>query len=175
MTDLIIRPSQEADVPAIAEIYAIEVNEGTASFDLTPPDQNEMAHRRALLVESGYPYLVAEIGGAVAGYAYASPYRKRPAYRFSVENSVYVANWARRQGVGRALLKELVEQCEEAGFRQMVAVVGDSAHTASIGLHVELGFVLIGTIRDIGWKHDRWLDTVLLQRPLGPGGEEPAD
>jgi phosphinothricin acetyltransferase len=164
-----IRAATTADVPAITRIYAHSVTDGTASFELEPPDEAEMARRMRTLLDGGYPYIVAEIDGAVAGYAYAGPYRPRRAYRFSVEDSIYVDPAAQRKGVGRALLERLIEECERGGFRQMIAVIGDSAQTPSIELHRAAGFRMIGAIENVGYKFDRWLDTVLMQRPLGPG------
>jgi L-amino acid N-acyltransferase YncA len=172
MTDLVIRPAREADMPAIAAIYAPSVTDGTASFELVPPDAAEMARRWRALVEAGYPYLAAERAGAILGYAYAGPYRSRPGFRHTVENSVYIARQAQRQGVGRALLKALVAECGRLGFRQMVAVIGGSDNLASMRLHEAEGFALVGTLRNVGYKHERWLDSVLMQRPLGPGDRE---
>ncbi len=142
---------------------------GTASFELDPPDEAEMARRQRALAEGGFPYLVAELDGGIAGYAYAGPYRARPAYRFSVEDSVYVAAEAHRRGVGRALLDRLIVEAEARGFRQMIAVIGDSAQAPSIELHRAAGFRLIGAIEAVGFKFGRWLDSVLMQRALGPG------
>lgn len=170
---LIIRDSRESDLPAITEIYADAVVNGTASFELTPPDAAGMAARRAALIEGGYPYLVAERAGAVLAYAYAGPYRPRPAYGATVENSIYAAPAARGQGVGRALLARLVAEAEARGFRQMIAVIGDSENHASRALHASLGFELVGVLRSVGWKHGRWLDSVLMQRPLGEGDATP--
>ena len=164
-----IRPATPADIAAITRIYAEAVRHGTASFELEPPDEAEMARRFRTLVDGGYPYQVAEIGGTVVGYAYAGPYRPRPAYRFSVEDSVYIDPGAQRRGIGRALLSRLIDAAERRGYRQMIAVIGDSAQTASIELHRALGFRLVGTIENVGFKFDRWLDTVLMQRALGPG------
>lgn len=168
-----IRDSRDDDIAAIAGIYGPNVLHGRASFELEPPDPVEMARRRAALLAGGYPYLVAEEGGRVVGYAYASAYRTRPAYRFTVENSVYVAADRHRTGTGRALLAALMERCEAAGYRLMVAVIGDSGNAGSIGLHRAAGFTMIGTIPAIGWKHGRWVDTVLMARALGPGATEP--
>ena len=158
-----------ADIPSITRIYAHAVMHGTASFEIEPPDEIEMARRQRTLIDGGYPYLTAAIDGAVAGYAYAGPYRPRPAYRFSVEDSVYVDAKAQRRGLGRALLSRLIEQAERRGYRQMIAVIGDSSQTPSIELHRALGFHLVGTVENVGFKFDRWLDTVLMQRALGDG------
>ena len=173
MSDVRIRPAASADVAAITRIYAHAVEHGTASFELEPPDQSEMARRQEELLANGYPYLVAECDGAVAGYAYAGPYRARPAYRWSVEDSIYVAPELHRAGMGKRLLAELIAQAEARDFRQMIAVIGDSAQTASIALHAAAGFALIGTLRSVGFKHGRWLDTVLMQRPLGKSDAAP--
>ncbi|MEX0760249.1 MAG: N-acetyltransferase family protein [Tistlia sp.] len=170
-----LRDSLDADLPAIQAIYAHHVRHGSASFELEPPDLAEMTARRRALVERGLPYLVAERQGAVGGYAYAGPYRPRPAYRFALEVSVYVAPDSHRLGLGRLLLAGLIERSEALGFRQLVAVVGDSANAASIGLHQALGFRLAGTLQSVGWKHGRWLDSVFLQRSLGPGDATPPD
>jgi L-amino acid N-acyltransferase YncA len=164
-----IRPAAVSDLAAITRIYAHAVREGTASFEIDPPDDAEMARRYAALQAAGYPYLVAECDGAVAGYAYAGPYRARPAYRWSVEDTVYVAPRWQRRGIGRALLAALIEAAEANAFRQMVAVIGDSAHTPSIELHRAAGFRLVGTLENIGFKFGRWLDSVLMQRALGAG------
>ena len=169
MSSLSVRPATPADIPAITRIYAHSVRTGTASFELEPPDEAEMTRRMQTLLGGGYPYIVAEIGGAIAGYAYAGSYRPRPAYRFSVEDSIYIDPSAQRKGVGRALLENLIEECTRRGFRQMIAVIGDSAQTPSIELHRALGFRMIGNIENVGYKFGRWLDSVLMQRALGPG------
>jgi phosphinothricin acetyltransferase len=173
MSDVSIRPAGPADIPAITRIYAHAVRHGTASFELEPPDENEMARRQKALADGGYPYLAAELNGAIAGYAYAGPYRARPAYRFSVENSIYVAADAHRRGVGRALMDRLIAESEARGYRLMIAVIGDSAQTPSIELHRAAGFRLVGTFEGVGYKFGRWLDTVLMQRALGPGTSAP--
>jgi len=167
MTGVVIRASVPADIAAITRIYAHAVRFGTASFEIEPPDEAEMARRQRALIDGGFPYLVAEGDGAVLGYAYAGPYRTRPAYRFSVENSVYVAPEAHRRGVGRALLERLIADAQARGFRQMIAVIGDSDQAPSIALHRAAGFRLVGTIAAVGFKHGRWLDSVLMQRKLG--------
>jgi len=173
MSDISIRAASPADIPAITQIYAHAVRHGTASFELEPPDEAEMAARLQALLKGRYPYLVAESGGAVVGYAYAGPYRARPAYRFSVENSVYVAPEAHRRGIGRVLLEALIAECETRGYRLMIAVIGDSAQAPSIELHRAAGFKLVGAFEGVGYKFDRWLDTVLMQRPLGKGSSAP--
>ncbi len=175
MTTLTVRPVRDADIPAIAAIYAHAVLHGMASFEVEPPDQTEMTRRMRTITDGGYPYLVAEKDGQVLGYAYAGAYRARPAYRNSVENSVYVSPDAHRLGVGRALLKELIDTATHRGFRQMIAVIGDSANAGSIGLHRALGFTFCGTIHSVGYKHGRWLDSVIMQRALGPGDTTPPD
>jgi phosphinothricin acetyltransferase len=169
----LLRDSAEADLPAIQAIYAHHVRHGSASFELEPPDLAEMTARRRALLDRGLPYLVADAGGWVAGYAYAGPYRPRPAYRYALEVSVYVAPDRHRLGLGRLLLGGLVERAERLGYRQLVAVVGDSANAASIGLHRALGFHEAGVLRSVGWKHGRWLDSVFLQRSLGDGDAAP--
>ncbi|BCM86099.1 GNAT family N-acetyltransferase [Methylobacterium indicum] len=174
-SETVLRPCREDDVAAITAIYAQAVATGRASFEIDPPDEAEMARRRAALVESGYPYLVAERAGAVVAYAYAGPYRTRPAYRGTLENSVYVRPDQAGRGLGRRLMERLIAEATEAGFRQMVAVIGDSANAASIGLHAALGFRHVGVLTSVGWKHGTWLDTVLMQRALGPGDGAPPD
>ena len=160
------------DIPEITAIYADAVTTGTASFELSPPDETEMARRMAALTDGGYPYLVAIIEGRLVGYAYAGAYRPRPAYRFTVEDSVYVARMAWGKGVGRALLRDLISAAEAAGFRQMIAVIGDEASAGSIALHRALGFEHAGILRSVGWKQDQWRATVLMQRGLGKGDSE---
>lgn len=169
MSDVTIRPATLADIPAITEIYAIEVREGTASFELAPPDTIEMTRRFTDIAGKNFPYLVAEREGRIAGYAYAALYRTRPAYRFTLENSIYLARTHQRQGIGSTLLAELIARSEKLGFRQMIAVIGDSANAGSIALHARAGFAMIGTHPDVGFKFGRWIDSVLMQRPLGEG------
>jgi L-amino acid N-acyltransferase YncA len=173
MTPVSIRAATPADIAGITRIYADAVKHGTASFELEPPDEAEMLRRQTALADAGYPYIVAESvvesAGKLLGYAYAGPYRTRPAYRFSVEDSIYVDPAAQRRGVGRLLLARLIAEAEARGFRQMIAVIGDSAQTASIELHHKAGFRHIGTIENVGFKFGRWLDSVLMQRALGPG------
>jgi phosphinothricin acetyltransferase len=171
---LLIRPSQDADLAAITEIYALAVRTGTASFELEPPDEPEIARRRQAVLQAGLPWLTAERDGLVLGYAYAGPFRPRPAYRFCVENSIYVDARARGQGIGAWLLAELMARCEAWGARQMVAVIGDSANTSSINLHSRMGFRHAGRVDHVGWKFGRWLDVVFMQRMLGPGATIPA-
>ncbi|MFY9694213.1 MAG: N-acetyltransferase family protein [Xanthobacteraceae bacterium] len=173
MSNVTIRPAAAADIAAITRIYADAVLHGTATFEIEPPDEAEMARRHRTMTANGYPYLVAERGGALAGYAYAGPYRDRPAYKWCVEDSLYVAPEFHRKGVGRLLLTRLIEESEGLGFRQMLGVIGDSANTASVAVHAAAGFRLIGTFQSVGFKHGRWLDTVLMQRPLGKGDASP--
>ena len=169
-----IRDSRDEDVPAIAALYGHWVAHGLASFELAPPGAEEMARRRHAVLAAGYPYIVAQgPDGRVLGYAYASAYRPRPAYRFAVENSVYVAPDAGRGGVGTALLSALIERCTAGGFRLMVAVIGDSGNAPSIGLHARAGFRHAGLVPAVGWKHGRWVDSVLMTRPLGEGASAP--
>jgi len=170
---MLIRPATLGDIAAITRIYAHAVETGTASFELTPPDESEMRKRMQALLDGRFPYFVAEIEGRVAGYAYASFYRTRPAYRFTVEDSVYVAPEIHRRGVGKALLEKLIVACTALGFRQMIAVIGDSDQAASIGVHRACGFVDAGNLRNIGWKFGRWLDTPLMQLALGPASTTP--
>jgi phosphinothricin acetyltransferase len=172
MNGLLVRASTEADVARCREIYAHHVLHGTASFEIDPPDLAEMKRRRAHVLDLGLPHLVAEREGLVLGYAYASSWRPRPAYKFSVEDSIYIDKDAVGQGVGRALLPVLVEQCTALGKRQMVAVIGDSAQLPSIRLHASCGFEMVGTLRSIGFKFGRWLDSVLMQRALGLGDRD---
>jgi L-amino acid N-acyltransferase YncA len=169
MTSIAIRPAQPRDLAAITAIYDHAVRYGTASFEIEPPDEGEMARRYEALRAGDYPYLVAEIGDAIAGYAYAGPYRARPAYYWTVEDSIYIAPQSQRRGIGRALLDRLIADAEAGGFRQMIAVIGDSANAGSIELHRRAGFRMVGTFDNVGFKFGRWLDSVLMQRPLGVG------
>ena len=164
-----LRPAAPGDIPAITSIYANAVKHGTASFELEPPDEAEMLRRYRALIDGGYPYLVAELEGAVAGYAYAGPYRTRPAYHWSVEDSIYLDPKSQRRGIGRMLLDRLIAESTVRGFRQMIAVIGDSAQVPSIELHRAAGFRLVGSIENVGYKFGRWLDSVIMQRALGPG------
>lgn len=172
---LIVRPAVEADLAAIAEIYAFHVYHGLGSFEETPPSIEELSSRRLAVLGSGLPYLVAEMTGQVIGYAYAATYRPRPAYRFTVENSVYVADEMRGRGVGAALLRELIARCEAGPWRQMIAVIGDTGNTGSIALHRRCGFEQVGVLKSIGFKLGRWVDTVLMMRALGPGDSTPPE
>ena len=166
---LAVRDVTDGDMAAIRDIYSHHVLEGIASFEETPPDVAEMTRRRDVILEQGYPYRVCEADGVVKGYSYASSYRPRPAYRYTVENSVYVDVNALRLGIGRRLLEDLIERCTEMGFRQMIAVIGDSANDSSIELHVALGFKKAGVLASVGFKFGRWVDSVTMQRPLGRG------
>jgi phosphinothricin acetyltransferase len=167
--DTIVSPCVPTDIAAIAAIYAHAVAYGSASFELEPPSPVEMLARCEGLMTAGYPYLVARMGGDIAGYAYVSAYRARPAYAGTVESSVYIRDDLKGRGLGRTLMRALIHEAEALGYRQMIANVGDSANLASIRLHESLGFRIAGTLISVGWKHGRWLDTVLMQRPLGPG------
>jgi phosphinothricin acetyltransferase len=166
---IVIRDAADDDMAAVQAIYAHHVRHGLASFEIEPPDVAEMARRRQAIVAHGLPYLVAIADGRVLGYAYAGPYRPRPAYRFTLEDSVYIAEGFAGRGIGRRLLAELIERCTRLGYRQMVAVIGDSQNSPSIGLHDRLGFVRAGVIRAAGFKHGRWVDSVIMQRALGEG------
>lgn len=175
MNEVEIRDGRADDIPVITTIYADAVRHGTASWELEPPTPGEMQRRFEALVADGYPYLVAHRGDDILGYAYASAYRPRPAYCHTVEDSIYVARQAQGMGIGRALLAALIAACEARGFRQMVAVIGDGngASVASRQLHEQAGFRLIGIARSVGYKHDRWLDQMLMQKALGEGSKTP--
>ena len=174
MPHALIRPSTPGDLAAVTEIYGWNVRHGTGTFELDPPDQADMARRRDDVLAKGLPWIVLEHDGLVRGYAYANQFRPRPAYRFCVEDSLYLAAEAVGRGLGRMLLAELLARCEAAGARQVLAVIGDSANAGSIGVHRALGFVPTGTIRAAGWKFDRWLDVVVMQKSLGSGDATPA-
>lgn len=163
-----IRPATAADVGAVTAIYGHYVRTHTATFELDPPDEAEMAARMRAVVDAGLPYWVAEKDGAVAGYHYVAPYRPRPAYRFTVENSVYIAPEHVGAGMGRALLARAIADCTALGLREIVAVIGDSDNQPSIRLHRGAGFAHVGTLRNVGFKFERWLDTVIMQRSLAP-------
>jgi phosphinothricin acetyltransferase len=166
---LTVRPAAAADIPAITAIYGPAVLTGTASFEVDAPDEAEMLRRFEAITGAGYPYFVADLDGRVAGYAYASAYRTRPGYRFTVEDSVYVTPDAQGKGVGRALLERVIAKSRDDGFRLMIAVIGDSANFASIALHRRLGFRFCGTIHSVSYKFGRWLDSVVMELPLGEG------
>lgn len=166
-----IRPTAEADLPSITAIYEHAVRFGTATFELIPPNLVEMTRRYRALIDGGFPHFVAVLDGRVAGYAYAGPYRPRPAYRFTVDNSVYLDPAVHRRGIGLRLMERLIAECDGRGFRQMIAVIGDSPNQMhSVALHRAAGFAEIGRLPDVGFKHGRWCDSLLMQRPLGDGG-----
>jgi phosphinothricin acetyltransferase len=169
MPHVLIRPSTPGDLAAVTEIYGWNVRHGTGTFELDPPDQADMARRRDDVLAKGLPWLVLAHEGRVRGYAYANQFRPRPAYRFCLEDSVYLAGDGTGRGFGRLLLAELLARCEAGGARQMLAVIGDSANAGSIGVHRALGFGHVGTIAAAGRKFDRWLDVVLMQKSLGVG------
>ena len=171
--ELTVRDVERGDVDAVSGIYAHHVMHGTGTFELVAPTVAEMADRIAAIVDAGLPFLVADAGGHITGFAYAGPYRSRPAYRQTVEDSIYLLPEASGRGVGTALLRALLPRCEAWGARQIVAVIGDSANEASVRLHAKCGFAHVGTLRSVGWKHGRWLDTVLMQRALGAGDGQP--
>lgn len=171
--DVVVRDARAADMPAIHAIYAHHVLHGMASFEEVPPTLDELSARRASVVEQRLPYLAAEIDGTVVGYSYASAYRPRPAYRHSIEDSVYLAPDCAGRGIGGLLLGALIARCEAGPWRQMIAVIGDSGNGASIALHRRFGFRLVGTLQAVGFKRGRWVDTVLMQRELGEGGRSP--
>jgi len=164
-----IREATSGDMAEIAAIYQRYVLEGLASFEIEPPTTEDLDQRRRNLQAGGYPYCVAELDGRVAGYAYAGPYRPRVAYQYSVEDSIYVSPDTGRLGIGSALLRRLITQCTELGYRQMIAVIGDSANTGSVRLHEKAGFERVGFLPSIGFKLDQWVDSILMQRPLGEG------
>lgn len=172
---VLIRDAGDEDMAEVAAIYAHHVLHGLASFEEVPPAVDELMARRAAILRQGLPYLVAEHDGRVAGYCYASSYRPRPAYRYTVEDSIYVADGRHGLGIGSALLDELIVRCTRGPWRQMLAVIGDSGNAASIALHRRAGFQLVGTLDRVGFKFGRWVDSVLMQRPLGSGGATPPD
>jgi len=171
----LIRPSRESDVPQIAAIYAHHVQNGTGSFETVPPTQDEMAARRADVLAKGLPYIVMEDDGRVIGYAYCQSFKPRPAYRFSAEDSIYLHKDAAGRGLGKKLLAELIAQAEAIGLRKLIAVIGDSGNTGSIGVHTALGFTRIGIIQSCGWKFGRWLDIVMMERSIGAGNSTPPE
>jgi L-amino acid N-acyltransferase YncA len=173
--DYTIRPSRDADLPAITAIYGYHVLHGVASFEEVPPDEAEIARRRGEIVKRGLPYLVAERAGRVIGYCYAGPFRPRVAYRFTVEDSVYVAAGEIGRGLGRALLEQVIARCSELGYRQMVAVIGGRETVGSIRVHERLGFAHMGVLPAVGFKFGRWIDIIMMQRELGPGAGIPPD
>ncbi len=165
----IIRPSRPEDIPAITAIYAHHVLVGTGTFELEPPSSADMANRRADVLDKGLPYLVAADGNNVLGFAYCNWFKPRPAYRFSAEDSIYLAPEAQGQGLGRVLLTELAAQAERAGVRKLIAIIGDSANNGSIAVHRSVGFSMVGVLKSCGWKFDQWLDVVMMDRALGEG------
>lgn len=169
MSDIVLRDAVDSDLPAIHAIYSHHVLHGLGSFEEVPPTLEEMTQRYRAIRDKAMPYLVVTQGPRVLGYAYAGPYRPRIAYRYTVEDSIYVAHDAAGKGVGRKLLAELIARCTAMGFRQMVAVIGDSGNLGSIGVHKALGFAMIGTLPSVGFKFGRWVDSVYMQRALGSG------
>jgi L-amino acid N-acyltransferase YncA len=170
-----IRPSRESDLPQVTAIYAHHVLHGTGTFETDPPTEADMAARRADVLSKGLPYLVAEEGGRVLGFAYCQWFKPRPAYRFSAEDSIYLHPDATGRGLGKALLAELARQAEAAGIRKLVAVIGDSANAGSVGVHRALGFTPAGSFKSCGWKFGRWLDIVLMEKSLGEGDTTPPE
>ena len=175
MDNLIIRPSRDEDVPLLHAIYAHSVATETASWEYEPPTLAEFAERRRKVLEQGFPYFTAELDGKPVGYSYASSYRARIGYRFVVEDSVYDAQDAAGRGIGKQLLHALIDECTTRGYRQMIAVIGDSANIRSVKLHEACGFKQVALFKGIGWKFGRWLDSVQMQRPLGAGDSAPAE
>jgi len=164
-----IRPAKPDDLAAVHAIYSHHVLKGLASFEEVPPAREEIARRYQDVTSGGLPWIVAQYGDRIAGYGYCALYRTRSAYRYSLEDSIYVHHEMHGRGIGSALLAELIRLCEAAGYRQLIAVIGDSAHAASINLHAAAGFVRVGTLRSVGFKFGRWVDSVIMQRPLGSG------
>jgi phosphinothricin acetyltransferase len=167
-----IRPSTDADIPAITAIYTHHVLHGTGTFETTPPTEQDMAARRADVLSKGLPYLVVEDASGVLGYAYCNWFKPRPAYRFSAEDSIYLAPSAQGKGLGKLLLIELMAQAERSGVRKLIAVIGDSANQGSVGVHMACGFLHVGVLANCGWKFDRWLDVVLMDRTVGLGSTQ---
>jgi len=170
-----IRPATDADLPEMQAIYAHHVLHGTGSFEEVPPSVETLAERHRRIVGAGWAWLVAADDTGILGYGYFNQFRERSAYRFSAEDSVYVRDDVRGQGVGKALVAELIQHAERAGFRQMFAVIGDSDNVGSIGMHSSLGFIKVGTLRSVGFKFGRWLDSVTMQRSLGSGDRDPPE
>lgn len=170
---LVVRAARPDDVPSVAGIYGHHVIHGLASFEIEPPSTEEVQRRFEAIIGAGYPYLVAASEGRVVGYAYASAFRTRPAYRYTVEDSVYVDSAATGRGIGRQLLQAVIDACTRAMYRQMIAVIGDSANHASIGLHRACGFDRMSVLVGTGYKHGQWVDTVFMQRALGGGDRSP--
>jgi phosphinothricin acetyltransferase len=170
---IIVRDAMEADMPMVRQIYSYHVLNGLGTFEEEPPTVDELLARREGVLNQGLPYLVAELGGSVVGYSYAASYRPRPAYRYTIEDSVYVADGFGGRGIGRALLRGLIKRCECGPWRQMIAVIGNSGNAGSIALHRCLGFRMVGTLHGVGFKFGRWVDTVVMQRELGEGSGRP--
>ena len=169
----ILRPSQEPDLPAITAIYGHHVLHGSGTFETEPPTLADMTARRAEVLVRHLPFLVAEEGGRILGFAYCNWFKPRPAYRFSAEDSIYLTPDVHQRGLGRALLAELAAQAEAAGVRKLIAVIGDSANAGSIGVHRSVGFEQVGVLKSCGWKFERWLDVVLMEKTLGAGNGSP--
>ena len=169
-----IRPSRDEDIASITAIYAHHVLNGTGTFEIDPPSVADMTSRRADVLSKGLPYIVAEEAGQVIGYAYCTWFKPRPAYRFSAEDSIYLAPGVHGKGIGRALLAELAAQAERVGIRKLIAVIGDSSNAGSVGVHRSLGFEHVGILKSCGWKFDQWLDVVLMEKALGQGDSTPA-
>lgn len=169
----IIRASRDSDIAGITAIYAHHVKTGTGTFEIDPPSETEMAARRADVLSKGLPYLVMERDGQVIGYAYCTWFKPRPAYRYSAEDSIYMAPGVQGQGLGRGLLAELIRHAETAGIRKLIAVIGDSANAGSVGVHRSAGFTPVGVVRSCGWKFERWLDIVMMERAVGEGDRIP--
>ncbi len=169
-----IRPSRDEDIASITAIYAHHVLNGTGTFEIDPPSVADMTGRRADVLSKGLPYIVAEEAGQVIGYAYCTWFKPRPAYRFSAEDSIYLAPGVHGKGIGRALLAELAAQAERVGIRKLIAVIGDSSNAGSVGVHRSLGFEHVGILKSCGWKFGQWLDVVLMEKALGPGDSTPA-
>ena len=174
-TPCLIRPSRGEDIMAVTAIYTHHVLHGTGTFEIDPPTVADMTARRADVLSKGLPYLVAEQDGKVIGFAYCNWFKPRPAYRFSAENSVYMAAGSHGKGLGRALLAELAIQAENAGVRKLIAVIGDSANAGSVGVHRSAGFEHVGVLKSCGWKFAKWLDVVLMEKALGVGDSRPPD
>jgi L-amino acid N-acyltransferase YncA len=171
--DLQVRDADQADIPAIQAIYAHWVTHSAGTFEEVPPSVEEMTARHAAIIDKGLPFIVADDDGEILGYAYAGPFRPRSAYRYTLEDSIYVAPFVQHRGVGRLLLADLLQRCSSLGYRQMIAVIGDSANQGSIGLHRKLGFRQEGVLRGVGLKFGRWVDVVIMHRPLQPEGTPP--
>lgn len=173
MSTALIRPARLSDIPAIADIYAYYVTDTVITYEETVPDIDEMARRFEEIQKLGMPYLVAEVDDVVAGYAYGGAFRERIAYRYFVEHSIYLLPDAKGHGLGSLLMKDLLDELENAGIRQVIAVIGDLTNAASVALHKKFGFEQIGVLPASGYKFNRWIDTILMQRALGEGAETP--